>query len=145
MASRSVRCRVSPTSSPPVSSGSRRSIRAAQLGERQRAEPDGGQLDGERHAVEPPAQPDHVGPVRVGDREPGQGGGRPQGEQLDGVARRLGRGVAGFAVVIGKAEGWECRRPDPPVSPAAGGREAGLAVTSSGSRLVASTVTAASR
>ena len=73
-----------------------------QLGQRQRPQPHGGQLDRQRHAVEPTAQPDHVGPVRVVEREPGQHGGRPEGKQLDGVGRPLSGGV-----VTGQAEPGE--------------------------------------
>jgi hypothetical protein len=59
-----------------------------QLGRRQRPHPHGGELDRERDAVEPPAEPDHVGTVRVGDGEAGQRRGGAIGEQLDRVARR---------------------------------------------------------
>ena len=59
-----------------------------QLGQRQRPHPDRGKLDRERDAVEPSAEPDHGGPVRVGDGEPGQRRRGALGEQLDRVARR---------------------------------------------------------
>ena len=59
-----------------------------QLGQRQRAQPDRGQLDGERHPVESSAQPDHVRAVGGGDREARRRRGRALREQLDRVASR---------------------------------------------------------
>ena len=53
-----------------------------------------GQLDGQRDAVEPPADPDHRR-ARAGQRERGIGATGALGEQLDGAvlaARRVGRG-----------------------------------------------------
>jgi hypothetical protein len=52
--------------------------------ERKRAQPDGGQLDRQRYAVQAAAQLDHVAEAAAGDGEPG-GGRRPAGEQLDRV------------------------------------------------------------
>ena len=57
-----------------------------ELGEWQRFEPDGGELDREGDAVEPLAELNHVSAVRVGDGEPGHGGSGPQHEKLDRVA-----------------------------------------------------------
>ncbi len=64
-----------------------------QLGQRQRPHADGGELDAERQAVEPSADPDHVGQLRLGDREPARRRRGPGREQLDRAAR--GRVVAG--------------------------------------------------
>ena len=56
-----------------------------ELGKRHRAQPDGRELDRQRNAVEPPAQPDDIGHVVRGNREAGHGGGGAQREQLDRV------------------------------------------------------------
>jgi hypothetical protein len=61
---------------------------ARQFRQRQRAQPDGGELDRERYAVQPPAQPHDVRPVSRRNAEPGDDGRRALGEQLD---RRTGR------------------------------------------------------
>ena len=55
---------------------------ADQLGERQRAQPHGGELDRERDAVEPLAQPHDVRPVLRRDGEPGDYRRRALGEQV---------------------------------------------------------------
>ena len=57
-----------------------------QLDQRQGAQPDRGQLDRERYAAEPPAQPDDVRAVRRGDGESRRRRGGALREQLDGVA-----------------------------------------------------------
>ncbi len=57
-----------------------------QLVQRQRAELDRGELDGERDAVEAPAQPDDVARVLRGEQEVRHGGGGAQREQLDRVS-----------------------------------------------------------
>ncbi len=65
-----------------------------QLRQRQRPHPDGRELEPERQAVEPPADPDHVRQLRGGDREPARRGGGAGREQLDRAAR--GRVAAGL-------------------------------------------------
>ncbi len=62
-----------------------------QFGERERAQPHGGELDGERYAVKPRAKPDDVGPVLRRDGEPGDDRRRALGEQV----RRVGLGRQG--------------------------------------------------
>ena len=84
-----------------------------ELGERQRAQRHRRQLDRQRYAVEPPAQPDDVGHVLRGDREAGRRGGGAQREQLDRVP------AAGQAGQVGQ----EARPP----APAAARREDVLA------------------
>ena len=60
------------------------------LGQRQRADPRGGKLDRQWHAVEPPADLDHGRAVVVGDGEARSGQAGAFGEQLDGF---IGHGV----------------------------------------------------
>ena len=60
---------------------------AGELFERQRAQPHRGKLDGQGYAVEPPAQPDHVGQVVEGGGEAGDRGRRALEEQLRRAAR----------------------------------------------------------
>ncbi len=61
---------------------------AGEVAQRVPAQLDGGELDGQRYAVEPLADPGDGGPGGVGDLEAGLGAAGAPGEQLDGVLRR---------------------------------------------------------
>ncbi len=93
---RRVRCRGAADRSPRDSSRNRSSSRAVDLLERQRPQPRGRELDGQRQSVECPADP-HA-PRRAWRRRPETGayGGGPVGEQphrrMPAVGRRVGRG-----------------------------------------------------
>ncbi len=90
MALRAVACRSS--GSPlPVSSASLLSRRRLISASEYCLSLAGRQLDGQRHAVEAPAEPDHLGPVSLGHREPGHRDGRAPREELYGIAA-VGRG-----------------------------------------------------
>ena len=85
-----------------------------QLLERDGPQPHGGQLDGQRHPVQAPAEPDHAGPVGVGDGETGHRGRRALGEQLHRVAVARGPGAPGPAPAA--AGSRRCARPAPPAA-----------------------------
>ena len=78
---------------------------AGQLRQRQRAQPHRGELDRERDAVEPPAQPHDVRPVLRRDGEPGHDRRRALRRTADRVAPRPGSGSSGKACSPGASSG----------------------------------------
>ena len=85
----------------PVPHGEARVDARRQLGDGQRPHPDRGKLDGQRDAVEPPAEPDDVGQVRLGEPEPADRGRGALCEQLDRVACPGADGGAGVGAGTG--------------------------------------------
>ena len=105
---RSVWCRGSAVRLPPVSSRNRSSSRAATSVDRQRAQPGRGQLDGQRHAVEPAADLHHRADVVGVHREAGAHGGGPVGAAAAPPGRPAPR--AGAASAAGRPSGGDRRQ-----------------------------------
>src|SRR5579863_7691959 len=76
-----------------------------EVGDRQRPHPDRRELDRQRYAVEPPAEPDGMRQVRRGERESADRRRGPLREQFDGVARLGDRN--------GGLRAWHAQRAEP--------------------------------